>query len=62
VPAAQTIPAVKLREPARGLFRDKIRPQARAIAGERAADNLLHLSLVQINARPEHAINLKFRD
>src|SRR5205085_6908779 len=52
--AAQIIFAIKLGEPARGPFRNKIRPQTHPRLVQTAADDLLDPAFMQINARSKH--------
>ena len=61
VPAIQAVEPVKdplnlelLGEPRRGLLGDEVGAQPGARISERAADDLLHLALVKINARTKH--------
>ncbi len=52
VAAAQVVAAIELREPRRRALRDEVGFQAGV--AERAADDLLHLAFVQVNAGTEH--------
>ena len=52
--AFQAVAPVEFGEPRGGFFGDKIRAQTRAAFTERAADDLLHLAFMQINAGTKH--------
>ena len=57
----EPIALVKLRIPRARSFGDKIRAQRGRIVAQRAADNLLHLAIVEIDAGPEHRHKLTGR-
>lgn len=61
VPARELVALVEFREPRRGPFAHEVGAQARPAVLQRAADDLLHLAFVQVNAGTEHARSLKLQ-
>ena len=57
----QTVAAIHLGEPRRRFLGNKIRAQPRAIIAQRAADDLLHLAFMEINAGTEHVARIADR-
>ena len=60
--ALQPIPSIQFREPGRGTLGHKIRAQPRAVIAQTAADDLLDLAFMQVDARTKHAANVDGRD
>ena len=54
VPALQAVALVQLGVPGGRPIGDKVRLQPSRLGPERAADDLLHFALMQVNARTKH--------
>ena len=59
MPTLQAVAVIQLGVPGGGPIRNKVRLQPSRIAAKRAANDLLHFALVQVNARTKHVGKLK---
>jgi hypothetical protein len=59
--AGEAVTPVELGEPGARPFRDKIRANLRGIVTQRAADDLLDLAFVQVDARTKHGFRRLLR-
>src|SRR4030095_2000652 len=54
VPALQPVAAVEFAVPRRGAFGDEVGSQSRRVVTESAADDLLYLAFMEVDARTKH--------